>query len=202
MRAQLGGDIVDAESGRGGVPNYAGDEGTQLTAVMVGRLRLLGRRGDERPDAAPRFDDAGPLELGVDAGDSVGIDAEVDGKLANGGKLVAGLESAGGNRGAKRAIELRVDGGAIACVDRNERHHGRHVFYCTNILEQVKPKKGGNPSPQPLALAPIERGYHRGDICLRWSPSLKARATTVSVGGAQPAVGNTELPVTYKLAIP
>jgi len=81
MCAQLGGDIVDAESGRGGVPNHAGDEGAQLTAVMVGRLRLLRRRGDERPDAAPGLDDAGPLELGVDARDGVGIDAQLDRQL-------------------------------------------------------------------------------------------------------------------------
>jgi hypothetical protein len=87
---------------------------------MVRRLRLLRCGGDERPDAAPRLDDAGPLELGVDAGDGVGVDAEVDGELADGGQLVAGLEAAGGNGGAKRAIELRVDRSAIPRVDGNE----------------------------------------------------------------------------------
>ncbi len=41
MRAQFGGDIVDAESGGGGVRHHARDERTQLTAVNVGRLGPL-----------------------------------------------------------------------------------------------------------------------------------------------------------------
>ena len=113
MRPQLGGDIVDAESGGGGVAEDAGHERAQLTAVMVRRVCLLRRGGDERADAAPRLDDAGALELGVDAGDGVGVDAEVDGELADGRQLIAGLEAAGGDGGAQAAVELRVDRRAV-----------------------------------------------------------------------------------------
>ena len=113
MRAHLGGDIVDAESSGGRVSDHARDERAQLAAVMVRRLCLLRRGGDERADAAARFDDAGALELGVDARDGVGVDAEVDGELADGGELIADLEAAGGDGGAQAAIELRVNRGAI-----------------------------------------------------------------------------------------
>ena len=81
------------------------------------------------------------LELGVDARDGVGVDAEVDGELADGRKLVADAEAAGGDRRAETAIELRVDRRAVLGVDGNEGA-GRHVTYCTNSLEQVKPEKG------------------------------------------------------------
>ena len=86
MRPHLGGHIVDAESSGGRVPEHAGHERAQLTPVMVRRLCLLRGRGHERADAAPRLDDAGALELGVDPGDGVGVDAEIDGELADGGK--------------------------------------------------------------------------------------------------------------------
>src|SRR5580704_17581224 len=140
MRAHFGGDIVDAESGGGRVCDHARHERAQPTAVMVGRLCLLRRGGDERADAAARVDDAGPLELGVDTCDGVGVDAQVDGELADGGKLVADLEAAGGDGGAQAAIELRVNRRAILGVDGNESA-GRHVIYCTNSLEQVNHEK-------------------------------------------------------------
>jgi hypothetical protein len=117
MRAHFGGDIVDAESGGGRVSDHARHECAQLTTVMVGRLCLLRRGGDEGADAAARFDDAGPFELGVDTGDGVGVDAEVDGELTDGGQLIAGLESAGRNRRAQAAIELRINRRAIVRVD-------------------------------------------------------------------------------------
>ena len=140
MRAHLGGDIVDAESSGGRVGEHAGDERAQLTAVMVRRLSLLRRRNDERPDAAPRVDDTGALELGVDARDGVGVDAEVDGELADGRELIADMEAAGRDRGAKAAVELRVDRGAIPRVDGNQGG-GCRVIYCTSSLEQVNQEK-------------------------------------------------------------
>jgi hypothetical protein len=147
MRAHLGGDIVDAESSGGRVGEHAGDERTQLTAVIVWRLSLLRRRGDEGPDAAPRVDDAGALELGVDASDSVGVDAEIDGELADGRELIAGLEAAGGDRGAEAAVELCVDWGAIPRVDGNQGA-GDHVTYCTSSLEQVNQEKSLGAEPR------------------------------------------------------
>src|SRR5437764_7190415 len=100
MRPQLRGDIVDTESGGGGVADDAGDEGAQLTAVLVRRMRLLRCGGDERADAAARLNDAGPFELGVDPGDGVGVDAEIDGELTDGRQLIAGAQPAGADGGA------------------------------------------------------------------------------------------------------
>src|SRR6516162_4861028 len=140
MRAQLGGDIVDAESCGGRVGEHARDERSQLTTVVIRRLCLLRSGGDERSDAATRFDDARPFELGVHAGDSVGVDAEIHGELPYGGQLFADREPSGGDGRAEAAIELRVDGRAVLGVDGDERA-GRHVTYCTNSLEQVNQKK-------------------------------------------------------------
>src|SRR4051794_33284630 len=106
MRAHLGGNIVDAESSGGGFHDYARDERAQLTTMMIRRGRLLRRGGDERADAAARLDDAGALELGVDAHYRVGIDAEIDCELAHGRQLLADRKSTGGNGGAQTAIEL------------------------------------------------------------------------------------------------
>src|SRR5476651_114797 len=96
MRAHLGRDIVDGESGGCRVGKHASDERTQLTTMMVGGMGLLRGGDDERPDAAASLDDAAALELRVDARDGVGVDAEVDRELADRGELIADLESAGG----------------------------------------------------------------------------------------------------------
>src|SRR4051812_30716516 len=138
MPAQLRGDIVDAESSGSRVSDHARDERAQLAAMMIRRVGLLRRGGDERADAAARFDDAGALELRVDAGDGVGVDAEVDGELAHGRQLSAGRQAAGGNRRAQAAVELRVNRRAVPRVD-GDKWSGRHVIYCTNSLEQVNP---------------------------------------------------------------
>ncbi len=127
MRAHLGGDIVDAESSGGRVSEDAGDECPQLTPVMVWWVSLLRRRDDERADAAARFDDAGALELGVNARDGVGVDAEVDGELANGWQLIANLDAADGDRGTESSVELRVDRGAIPRVDGNQARGGHEA---------------------------------------------------------------------------
>ena len=110
MRAQRGEHIVDGESGARSasastrVTNARSCGGDGPARSCFGR-----RRGDERADAAPRLEDAGALELGVDARDGVGVDAELDRQLADGGQLIAGVQPAGGNGGAQAAIELGVD---------------------------------------------------------------------------------------------
>ena len=87
---QLGNHIGDGESGRVGVGEDANGKGPQPRRVRPA-AGLLRRGEDERPDAAPCFDDARALELGVDAGDRVGVDAQLDGELTDGRKLLAGL---------------------------------------------------------------------------------------------------------------
>ena len=127
------------ESRGGGVGEHAGDERAQPALVLARRLRLRGRGGDERSDAAPRLDDAGALELGVDARDGVGVDAEVDRQLADGRQLVAGPQAAGGDRGAQAALELRVDRRGIAWVDGDDAH----LHYNTSSLVQHSQASSG-----------------------------------------------------------
>ena len=49
--------------------------------------------GDERPHAAPRFDDAGAFELAVHTRDGIGVDFEIHGELPHGRELLARLPS-------------------------------------------------------------------------------------------------------------
>ena len=70
MRTQLRGDIVDAESGGGGVADDTGDEGAQLTAVLIRGMRLLRGGGDERFLARPSPPARGVLGVDEDGGDA------------------------------------------------------------------------------------------------------------------------------------
>ena len=114
MRAQGADHVVQREPGRVGVGQHAGHEGPQAAIVLARWMRPGGAGRDERSDAAPGLDDAGTLQFGVDAGDGVGVDPEIDGELADGRQLIARPDAAGGNRGAEPAFELRVDGRGIS----------------------------------------------------------------------------------------
>ena len=83
------------------------------------------------PTPRRRFEHARALEVGVDAGDGIGVDSQVDGQLADGGKLIAGLQTAGRNGGAEPAFELRVNRCAVARIDGDDAH-GSY----TNVLVQ------------------------------------------------------------------
>ena len=109
MRVERVDHVVDGEAGGVGVGQHARDEGAQPAFVLARRVGLRRRGADERADAAPRLDDAGALELGVDARDGVGVDAQLDGQLADGRQLVARPQPAGGDRRAQPAFELRVN---------------------------------------------------------------------------------------------
>ena len=114
MRAERSDDIVDGESGSGRVGLDAYDERGQPALIVVWWMRLFGSRGHERADTAACFEDARPFELGVDARDGIGIHAQLNGELTDGRELFADLEASGGDGGAERAVELRVDGCRIA----------------------------------------------------------------------------------------
>src|SRR5262245_4481566 len=90
---------------------------------MFGRRPGTLRRGaDERSDAAPRLEHAVALEMRVDAGDGVRVDAQVDGKLADGGELIAGAQASGRDGRPQTALDLCVDWRRIARVDGNDAH--------------------------------------------------------------------------------
>ena len=81
----------------------------------------------------PGLEDAVALERGVDAGDGVGVDTQLDGQLADGRELIAGPQLAGGDGGADGALELRVNRRRI---QRVEREVDRHAHYCISTLVQ------------------------------------------------------------------
>jgi len=122
LRAQGTDHIVQSEPGCVGVGQHAGDEGPQAAIVLARWMRPRGAGSDKRSDAAPGLDDAGALQLGIDAGHGVGVDPEIDGELADRRQLIARPYAAGGNRGAEPAFELRVDGRGVAWIDREQRH--------------------------------------------------------------------------------
>jgi hypothetical protein len=132
MRRQFGDHIGDGESSRVGIGEDTSDERAQATGTFLSGSGFHRSRGaDERPDAAAGFEDAGALEVGIDAGDGVGVDAQLDGQLAHGWKLLAWLETAGRNGGAEAPLELRVKRRAVAWIDGNDAH----ASY-TNVLVQ------------------------------------------------------------------
>ena len=101
-------------------------------ACLVWRPRVAGAHSNERPNSAARFEDPTALEIRVHPGNGIGVDAQLDGKLADRRQLIAGAKAAGGNGGPERALELRVDWRAIAGVNRND-----HLAYYTSSLVQV-----------------------------------------------------------------
>ena len=94
------------EAGGGRVGQHARDERAQPPFVLAGGCACCGRGADERSDAAPRLDDAGALELGVDARDGVGVDAAA--RRPAGGRSAAGRRAAGGRWRSPRAARARA----------------------------------------------------------------------------------------------
>jgi hypothetical protein len=133
--------IVDGETCRFGIGKHARGEGTQPAIVLTRRVSLCRRCADERSDSAFRFDDAGTLELRVDARDGVGIDLEVNRQLANGWQLVTWAQAAGGNRRTQPALELGVDGGRVALVDGDEAICSNDLVkqYISSIVQYCQP---------------------------------------------------------------
>src|SRR5437867_3241316 len=122
VRFEFSDDLIECESGGGGVGQDAGDKRAPPPLVFARRPGLGRRGGHERPDAAAGFEDARPFELCVHAGNRVGVDAEVDGQLADRGQLDARGEAARRDRRPQPAFELRVDGRPVARVDRDDAH--------------------------------------------------------------------------------
>src|SRR5262245_58951131 len=82
--------------------------------------------GDEDAEAGAGVEDAIAFELGVDAGDGVGIDDELTGQITDAGEALVGLETPAGDGFADLGDELAVDGGAAGWFDAE--FHG-HLLY-------------------------------------------------------------------------
>ncbi len=83
--------------------------------------------GDKCSGALLGFEDAANLHLAVGALDGVGVDGEVDGDLAHGGQLLAGLERAGGDSGLHLVDELAIYGHAAVRVEGKGEGFGRDL---------------------------------------------------------------------------
>ena len=129
--------ITDGETSRVGIGQDAGNECAEPAFVLLWRVRLRGRRADERPHAAARLDDAGAFELGIDPCDGVGIDLEIHRELPHRRQLVSGTDPPRGNRGPEPAFELGVNRRPVARIDGDDIH----VTYCTSSLEQLRQVK-------------------------------------------------------------
>src|SRR5438034_1125072 len=98
-------------------------ERAQPLGFLARRSRLrLSLCADERPHAAPRFEDPGALELAIHPRDGVGVDLQLHGELPHGRQLVAGVEAAGGDGGAEPAFELGVNRRRVAGVYGDDPH--------------------------------------------------------------------------------
>jgi len=71
---------------------------------------------DESACALLGFEQAADFHLAVGAGDRVGVDGEIDGYLADGGELVAGLQPSDSDRTLDLIHELPIDGHAAVRV--------------------------------------------------------------------------------------
>ena len=85
--------------------------------------------GDEHPAAGPGFDQPFPRQVGVGAGDGVGIDDQPLRQRANARQLVAHRQLAGGDRQAHLIGDLFVDRRVRPGVDVEVNHRHGCILY-------------------------------------------------------------------------
>src|SRR5712691_10705792 len=66
-------------------------------AITAPERRFLGLGADKSANAAPRFQNTSALQLGVNSGDCIGIDAQIHRQLTDSRQLLADTQFAGGN---------------------------------------------------------------------------------------------------------
>ena len=122
MRLKSREHIVDGEPGGISVSQHARHERPQAAFVLSRGMCLRRRGGNERSDAAPRHDDTGAFELRIHPCDRIRIDPESDRQLPDRRELVPGCEPSGSDGRPEPPLELRIDGRAVAGVDRDDVH--------------------------------------------------------------------------------
>lgn len=85
---------------------------------------------DERTHSAPGLNHADAFELGVNLGNGVGIDAQVDGQLPDSRQLVSKRKLAGGNSKPNCPLKLMVKRRRMPSVDFKRNAH------CSIVLRQ------------------------------------------------------------------
>src|SRR5215831_18853340 len=106
----------------------------QMAFAFTAIGRLVGTRGDKGADPAARLHHAAAFQLGINFGDRIRIDAQVDRQLPHRRQLVANAELAGSNRKANRPVELMINRRRMFRIDLE---HDRFT-HCTTTMGQVK----------------------------------------------------------------
>ncbi len=109
-------------AGKAELAGFDGElRGQRLEAANLFRAEQAGRLlADVTASAGNGADDAVALKVLEGAGDGVGIDAELGGETADGGKLIVVMERAGGHGMADLGLDLEVDGNAGSGMDAEE----------------------------------------------------------------------------------
>jgi len=119
MRQQIPQSIDQIFQGESGGSGAGGELARHLSelAFALGRLlfQLLVR--NKRSRALMGFEQATKLQLAVSAHDGVGIDGQIDGKLADGGKLIPGVQRPGSDAGMGLIDDLAVDRNAAVKIE-------------------------------------------------------------------------------------
>lgn len=122
MCPQRGDQVIDGKTRRVGIGEHANDEGAHATFAVAWRVGLCGRGADKRSDPALGLDHASTFQFRVDSRDGIGVDLEIDGQLADCGKLIARAQPIGGDCCSQSAFELRVYRCRVVLIDRDSVH--------------------------------------------------------------------------------
>src|SRR5580698_1686751 len=114
--AQLVDQIFEREAGGAGARDGVRRDLVELAlSFRVGMGKLL--CADEGAGSLLGVEQAAQFQLAVGAHDSVGVDGEIDGKLAYGGQLASGGESARRDGPAHLVDDLAIDGDSAMGVE-------------------------------------------------------------------------------------
>ena len=100
--------IVNRKTARVCLRNKVVRQLAQVPVAIAPGCGFSGSRADKSPDAPAGFDYAGALQLGINFGDSVRVDAQLDCQLPHRRQLIADLQPPGRNRKANLPFQLSV----------------------------------------------------------------------------------------------
>ena len=116
------------EASRGGFVETALDDCAKVAVAAAPLGHGRRRRRHERANTSPRFQQTCALEVGVHAGNSVGVDGQIDRKLTDGRQLEAWRQAAGRDRGPQRVVDLGIDRRRMPMVQGKEPSHNPIVL--------------------------------------------------------------------------
>lgn len=107
----------------------------QLSLAVFVTSCLEVASSDESADAAPGLDYAQAFKLGVDPGDGVCVNPQVNGELTHGRELIAYGKLSRCDLEANCSLELMVERRRMRSVNVEGK---THLFYCTTAIVQIR----------------------------------------------------------------